>query len=372
MRPNILPNSRFEILTPGGWSDFSGVRITEKERHFVIKFDTGRELRCTEEHLIKTRNGFVAAESLKCGDAVVGVENTIAFIESIRLVDVVDKFYDCLDVKRNNEYYTNGVVSHNCEFLGGEGTLLDNRILIEREKEIISQGSNVLFQIHDVPFFTQIKTGATYLIGVDPATGTGRDYTAIELLEFPSLEQVMEFRSNNTRSSDIYALLRKIIKFLTQNDCEVLFSVENNGVGEGIISLYDVDEDFPDKAIMIHEEGKNRYGFTTTEAIKLKYANKLKTLIETGSLPINSVTLLRELKNYARYGKAYAAKSGSTDDCISAYLIIIRILDDMATYDEEAYEKLYALSIDANDEWSNDDIQMVGDDEFDDGIGYIV
>lgn len=252
---------------------------------------------------------------------------------------------------------------YECEFLGGEGTLLDNRIIIKREKEIMEKGtSNVLFTIHDVPFFTQIKSGATYIMGVDPSTGTGKDYTTIEVVEFPSLEQVMEYRSNSTRSPEIWLLMKNIMKFFTQNDCEVLFSVENNGVGEGIISLYTVDEDIPDRAIMVHEEGKNRFGFTTTDPVKLKYSNKFKMLVETGSMLMHSMTLLKEIKNFARKGKSYAAKSGSTDDLVSAYLIIIRVLDDLATYDDKAYEKLYALAVDNNDSWGNDEIQMHEDD----------
>jgi hypothetical protein len=260
---------------------------------------------------------------------------------------------------------------YECEFLGGEGTLLDNRIVIEREKEILDAGtSNVLFKLHEIPFFTQIKAGGTYLMGVDPSTGTGKDFTTIEIVEFPSLEQVMEFRSNNTSSPEIYTLMKKIIQFFITNDCEILFSVENNGVGEGIISLYSVDEEFPERAEMIHEEGKTRFGFTTTDTVKLKYANKLKMLIEAKQLKIHSMTLLKELKNFARSGKTYNAKSGSTDDCISAYLIILRVLDDLAEYDEQAYEKLYALAVDDTDDWSVDDIEMVED--ADDSLPFIV
>ena len=261
---------------------------------------------------------------------------------------------------------------YECAFLGGEGTLLDNRIIIEREKEILDTGvSNVLFKLHEIPFFTQIKAGGTYLMGIDPSTGTGKDYTAIEIVEFPSLEQVMEYRSNTTSSPEIYNLIKKIIKFFTNNECEILFSVENNGVGEGIVSLYTVDEDFPEGADMIHEEGKSRLGFTTSDTVKLKYANKLKMLIEARQLKINSMTLLKELKNFARSGKTYNAKSGSTDDCISAYLIILRILDDLADYDERAYEKLYALAVDDTDDWSVNDIELI-DDEFDDSLPFIV
>lgn len=259
---------------------------------------------------------------------------------------------------------------YECEFLGGEGTLLDNRIMIKREKEIMSSGRNVLFTVHDVPFFKQIQGGGTYLMGVDPSTGTGKDYTTIEIVEFPSMEQVMEYRSNTTRSPEIWTLMKNILRFFNNNDCEVMFSVENNGVGEGIIALYSVDEELSERSTMIHEEGKARFGFTTTDVVKLKYANKLKMLIETNSMVIHSTVLIKELKNFARSGKTYNAKSGSTDDCISAYLIIIRILDDLSDNDPVAWEKLYALSVEVDDSWSNEDIDM--HEDFDDSLPFIV
>lgn len=248
---------------------------------------------------------------------------------------------------------------YECEFLGGAGTLLDNKLLISRENEIISHDTNVLFKIHDIPFFTQIKMGATYIIGIDPATGSGNDYSVIEVAEFPSLKQVMEYRDNITKSPELYAILKKIIMFFTNNNCEIMLSIENNGVGEGMISLYNVDEDIPANVEMINESGREKYGFFTSEAIKLKYANKLKNLIEADPSFLNSVTLIKELKNYVRKGKAYEAKRGSTDDCVSAWLIIIRILDELSEYDEEAYERLYSLSIKEDEYWNNDDIELM-------------
>lgn len=369
MEQHILQNDRYQILTPSGWSNFSGIRATQRVESLTIVLANESTLCCTCEHLLKTEFGFVEANTLSAGDAIYTTDG-LNIIVSISLNSESDMFFDCLDVEKDNEYITNDIVSHNCEFLGGEGTLMDNRILIKREKEIVAAGSNVLFTIHDVPFFVPIKQGSTYLMGVDPSTGTGRDFTTIEIVEFPSMTQVMEYRSNSTRSPEIYALMKNIIQFFVNNNCEIYFSVENNGVGEGIISLYSVDEDIPDSAIMIHEEGKSRYGFTTTDSTKLKYANKLKMLVETDSIIIHSMTLLKELKNFARSGKTYNAKSGSTDDCISAYLIIIRILDDLSENNEEAYEKLYALAVDDGDAWTNDDIEMHGD--VDDSLPFIV
>jgi hypothetical protein len=254
---------------------------------------------------------------------------------------------------------------YKCEFLGGEGTLLDNKVLIDREKQITDSGQNVLFWIKDFPFFSQIKAGGKYIIGVDPSSGVGDDYSVIEVFEFPSLVQVCEYRTNNTRPAEMYGKLKALIKFLTNADCEIFFSIERNGVGEGMIALWENDVDFPERAEMFHDEGKNKYGFYTTDVIKLSLSTKLKMLHETNSISINSTIMIKELKNYVRRGRAYEARPGMTDDCVSALLIVIRVLEELAESSDEAHRKLYPVSISTDNDWSEDEIHVIdGEDDY--------
>ena len=122
----------------------------------------------------------------------------------------------------------------------------------------------------------------------------------------------------------------------------VYFSVENNGVGEGIISLYEADEQPPEEPVFVSEEGATRRGFTTTHKSKMKACVNLKEMFEKRNLRINSLTLLKELKSYVRKAGSYAAQPGATDDSISATLIVMRLLEEISTYDQTAYDKLYA------------------------------
>ena len=255
---------------------------------------------------------------------------------------------------------------YECEFLGGEGTLLDNEKLLARENEIKESGQNVLFRIKDIPFFASIRAGGKYLIGVDPASGTGKDYTVIQIFEFPSLEQVAQYRTNNSRPAEVYAKFRKLVKFFTNADCQIYFSIERNGVGEGMISLWENDTDFPERAEMFHDEGKNAYGFYTTDVIKLALATKLKMLHETNSIKFHSIVLIKELKNYVRKGRSYEGRPGMTDDCVAALLIIIRVLHELSESSDEAHQVLYPLSISSDGEWGEEDIHIMdeGDDDF--------
>jgi hypothetical protein len=62
---------------------------------------------------------------------------------------------------------------------------------------------------------------------------------------------------------------------------------------------------------------------------------KLKSLIESGRMEINSPVLIHELKNFMAKGQSFEAKSGETDDCISAVFIIIKIIEVISKWDDD-------------------------------------
>ncbi len=70
--------------------------------------------------------------------------------------------------------------------------------------------------------------------------------------------------------------------------------------------------------------------------------------------------MLSELKSYVRSKGAYQAQRGSTDDCISASLIITRIVEEIATYEQSAFDKLYG---EKTEDWST--TGEWGEDEYD-------
>lgn len=241
---------------------------------------------------------------------------------------------------------------YECEFLSSEALLIDS-VFLAQLTPIIKQTKAL--RVHKgVSFWTEIKRGGTYLIGVDPATGSGRDFSVIEVFEFPSMEQVAEYRSNSMSSPAMYKLLKGLIKHIESYETTIYFSVENNGVGEGIISLYEADETPPELSEFVSEVGATRRGMTTTKKTKMKACLNLKEMLEKNNLKINSKLLLAELKTYIRHAGSYSAQYGSTDDCISAVLIIMRILEEISSYDQTAHDKLHAID-DDEDWWDEDD-----------------
>ena len=104
----------WEVLTPDGWSTFSGIKETTRDAVYEIQTTTGTSLVCSSEHKIKTHEGkFVPASSIVVGTEIESNPNQKVSNVLVRS-EVQTKLYDLLDVEKNNQYYTNGLVSHNC------------------------------------------------------------------------------------------------------------------------------------------------------------------------------------------------------------------------------------------------------------------
>jgi len=254
---------------------------------------------------------------------------------------------------------------YECEFLSSDAQLIDSLFLAGLTKQL--DGSRPLFTTNDVNFFDAIKSTSTYLVGIDPSSGNGEDFSVIEIFEFPSLIQVGEYRSNTMSTSKLYTVMKNILRYLEDHAKQVFFSIENNGVGNGLISLYESDEDPLIHAEFVSETGKDKLGFTTTSKSKMQTCVSFKELLERGHMQVRSLHLLAEMKSYVRYAGAYAAQAGATDDAISACLVMIRIIEEIASYEQDAYDKLYCTNVET---WSDQDWDGYegGYDENDEGL----
>lgn len=101
----------WEVLTPDGWSSFSGIKETERDDVYELSTVSGAKLTCSSEHRIKAEDeSFVEACLLEAGSTLVGGD----VVSSICQRHERTKLYDLLNVEKGHQYVTNGLVSHNC------------------------------------------------------------------------------------------------------------------------------------------------------------------------------------------------------------------------------------------------------------------
>lgn len=235
------------------------------------------------------------------------------------------------ELKWNQEY--------ECKFISSDALLIDTNVLQGLNDVVVPP--LYVSKKHRIQFWEALKPNKIYLVGVDPSTGTGSDFSVIQIFSFPELKQVGMFRSNTMSSPEMYLILKDILLAIEKVGSRSYFSIENNGVGEGIISMYRADARPPMSADFISEGGK-RLGFTTTNRTKLTACILLKDMVEKDSLQIRSPQLLSELKSFVKKGQGYAAQFGSTDDSITSTLVVLRIVENITNYDQSAFEKMFS------------------------------
>jgi hypothetical protein len=91
-----------------------------------------------------------------------------------------------------------------------------------------------------------------------------------------------------------------------------------------------------------------RRGFNTTHNSKISACAKLKHLIESNRMTINSKPLISELKTYVAKALTFVGKSGTHDDLVSSLLLAIRMAMTLQEWDPSIYDKMRE---EAEDEW---------------------
>ena len=239
-----------------------------------------------------------------------------------------------------------------CEFLSTDALLIDSiKLAYLTPKQPVTENMGFKFWTEEIGGY-----GKTYMVGVDPATGNGNDYTAVEVFEFPSLEQVAELRLNTVNIPLIYSKVKWLLAHLRKpgpdgKRAEVVWSFERNGIGEALVALIQNDDDpkggvYIDGVELYNEalKGNERLGVYTTGKSKIVACMQLKNLVEKvkGGLDIKSETLLFELKNYVAQAGTYDHRIGATGDLVSACLVVMKLLNRMAQFDDKARQLVYA------------------------------
>lgn len=230
-----------------------------------------------------------------------------------------------------------------CEFLSSDALLISS-MKLQQIAPVLPNHENMGFKFW-VPEEELGGVGKTYLISCDPATGTGKDFSVIEVFEFPTLQQVAEYRSNDINIPLLYAKLIWIVKKLSElspkGRPEVIWTFERNGIGEALAALYANDEKQPEHA-ELYCDVPGKYGIFTSGKTKVLACLQLKLLVEktSGGLSIRSEQLLFELKNFVAKGGTYEAKLGASDDAVMATIGIVRLLKRLSEWNEDAFKKV--------------------------------
>jgi len=226
---------------------------------------------------------------------------------------------------------------HECEFVIYDETLIAPLKLLEM------QGVDPMLKMGQTRWYKNIDPSKTYVVSLDPSSGTGGDNAAIQVIELPSMNQVAEWSHNKTPIEGQIKVMMDIMVYIqNQGAFNIYWSVENNTIGEAaLVVIRDTgEESFPGE--FIHEpkkiQGKKgRKGFHTGHKTKVEACLQLKRLIENDKLKISSKPLLSELKNFVARANSFASKPGESDDLVMALVLGIRMIEYISTFEDDVY-----------------------------------
>jgi hypothetical protein len=346
----------YKVLTPSGFQSFSGVSLMNIAPTVKLTFEQNAWIECTLDHkLYISDTEYKTADQLNIGDTVITTIGDLRLLHKVP-TGKTEPVYDLIEVANGHKYFTNKILSSNCEFLIYDETLINSITLAGIE------GIQPIMNMGQTRWYKKPNKNSVYAIALDPSLGTGGNSAGIEVFELPSFEQVAEWHHNLTPIQGQIRVLREILKYLVdvigeENSGNIYWSLENNTVGEaGLICIKNIgEENFP--GLLVSEPirkghvRKFRKGYNTTHKTKISAAARLKHLIETGKMKIYSKPLISELKAYIANGVTFKAKSGEEDDLVSALLLIVRMSETLADWDPRVFEQLSAAHTDEDFEF---------------------
>lgn len=324
----------YKILTPQGYVDFEGVADMGKKAIYNVSFTNGNYIEATPDHLVYIgEDEYKQISDLKVGDKAL-TKNGMLEIAKIDYVGE-SEVYDVLETNTHN-FYANDILVHNCRFIGKSKTLIKSEVIRKLLDETAKKTYSFVID-DDVRFYKDISQECKYIVSLDPSMGVSGDFSAIQIFEFPTFEQVGEWMSDTVNQNDQVEKLKNICDwmydFLVQKGSlrpEIYWTFENNTVGEGFLCALrekaqndDNPEQYIKTATLISQIGNKRPGWTTTKREKNAACNQLKIRIEDGSMKINSKMYVQQLSNYTIKEVKVEAKEGNHDDLISASLLML-------------------------------------------------
>jgi hypothetical protein len=343
----VLNHKNLKILTPNGYESFYGINKIEKTEYLSLSFTNNEGLKCSVDHPFITIDGVIKAKDLKKTTEVLA-KNGGCFLVSKKLIKKKIELYDIVNSGKDNIYYGNTILSHNCLFLGSSDTLISGpklNTLVFNNPKVSSAGLDV---------YQDPIEDHTYVMTVDVARGVEKDYSAylvIDISQFPH-KVVAKYRNNQIRPILFPQVIHDVAK--SYNNAYILCEV--NDVGDQVAAGLHYDLEYSNllmssmrgRAGQVLGQGfsgkKVQLGVKMSKTTKKVGCLNLKTLIEDNKITFEDIDVISELTTFVQKGNSFEAEEGRNDDLVMclvlyAWLILQDYFKELT--DQDIRKKIY-------------------------------
>lgn len=347
-------NLDYEILTPSGFKDFDGIKVSEKET-IRLCFTDGTYLICTPTHKLKQRFSWVDAKSIKPNSKLNNKKVVSVSLNKIQMV------FDPVNVSGDHSYISAGVTSHNCTFYGSSKTLISGEKMASVpffEPKFISGG---------LKMYEQPIKGHSYACTVDTSRGQHLDFSAFIIFDITSTPyQVVATFKDNTIGLTTYPFM--IMNTVKQyNDAYCL--IEINDAGQEIANTMFYEFEYPNVYFTVKEnvtEGNGYPGVRTTKRVKSIGCARLKELVEGEQLLLNSFDIIQELNVFEQKGSSYQASDTNINDDLTTCLWLFGWITSQSMFADITNTNIRALLARKNEALIMENMTPFG--EYSDGM----
>lgn len=196
-----------------------------------------------------------------------------------------------------------------CKFDGSGNNVLDFEHIIRQEENNIMEPIEKVEEKGNMWVWKYPEEGHSYCAFADVASGSGDDYSALQIIDIGTGEQVAEYKGK---------IKAEAFAPIVKNWCEAYNALTDvdttGGYGDNLITDL-LRSDF--KLLKKDEKGEAK-GFKFSGISRPKVIQRFVNYVETDSLKIRSVRLLSELKTYVWINGRPDHLRGFNDDCITA------------------------------------------------------
>ncbi len=329
---NLTTNTTYNILTPNGFKDFDGIQKLKKT-YLEIEFENGITLQTSYNHLIYDYDGNeILAKDIQINDKIKSHDGFLV-VKAITKFDTEIDLYDAINVKDGNIYYTNDIISHNCNFNSSGDNVVDSKIIEKQEQDnVIDPIEKQLEQ--KLWIWKHPEIGHKYIAGIDISRGDSEDFSCMNIIDFDTMEQVVEYKTK--LPPDIFAEI--VFKWAHKYTAFIVVDITG---GMGVATSRKLQElTYPNELLYfdnIKDADRWKYGIYDDKTAGINYNTKRAQIVQafeeavrTG-FKIRSKRLIQEMKTFVYINGRADHMQGHHDDAIQSMAMALYVAQNSFT-----------------------------------------
>ena len=220
-------NTKYEILNSNNeFVEFLGIDKAKKDVMLSITLDNGMKIKCSENHIFLVNDMNIHATSLKPNKTYLSTISGDSIVRGVEKLNGDFELYDIVDAISGYSYITNGIISHNCSFLGSGDNFIAEEYLKRIEENEIQTPIRQEYVDLEMWIWEDPLEAEEYVQTIDVAAGHGDDFSCINIYK------ISEFTEERVVNSHGRAKKKKFKRYRLDQVAEYYNKQSPSVIGE--------------------------------------------------------------------------------------------------------------------------------------------